>query len=165
MLTTTESTPERCALEVMETVPLVMRFIRGEMRRQGATDLSVPQFRALGFLHRNPGASLSDLAEHLGITRATASATVERLVRRGLINRTDDPQERRRLILTLTAEGSEHLQQARQATSTSVANVLATLSEVKLLQVIQGLSLLEDVFKEVAVPVEDQSQAQLIRRK
>jgi len=157
MLTTTESTPERCALEVMETVPLVMRFVKGEMRRRGATDLSVPQFRALGFLHRNPGASLSDLAEHLGVTRATASATVERLVRRRLINRTDDPQERRRLLLTLTADGEEHLQQARQATHASVANVLSALSEAKLLQVIQGLSLLEDVFKKVSVPAEDQS--------
>ncbi len=149
VMLTTESTPEHCALEVMETVPLVMRFIRAEMRRQGANELSVLQFRALGFLNRNPGASLSELAEHLGITRATASAIVERLVRRGLVNRTDDPQERRRLILTLTANGLELLQQARQATYSSVAGVLSELSEAKLLQVAQGLALLGEAFKEV----------------
>jgi DNA-binding MarR family transcriptional regulator len=135
-----------------------MRFIRAEMRRQGANDLSVPQFRTLGFLNRNPGASLSDLAEHLGITRATASATIERLVRRGLVNRTDDPQERRRLILTLTADGLEHLQQARQATYSSVAGVLSELSEAKLVQVVQGLALLGEAFKEIAVEIEGKSQ-------
>lgn len=145
---TTQLTPELCALEVMETVPTVMRFIRGEMRRQGAIDLSVPQFRTLTFLNRHPGASLSDLAEHLGVTRATASATVERLVRRGLVNRADDPQERRRLVLTLTVDGCEHLQQAREAARSSVAGMLAELSDAKLLQIAQGLALLREAFKD-----------------
>ncbi len=42
----------------MEAVPLVMRFIRADMRAINATDMSVPQFRTLAFLDRNPGASL-----------------------------------------------------------------------------------------------------------
>lgn len=140
----------RCALEVMETVPLVMRFIRAQMRSQGALDLSVPQFRSLTFLNRHPGGSLSDLAEHLGVTRPTASVTVERLVQRGLVNRAEDPTERRRLVLTLTAEGEDHLQQAREAARSSVASVLAELPEAKLLQISQGLALLGEAFKEEA---------------
>lgn len=147
---TTELTSELCALKVMETVPLVMQFMRAEMRHQGATDLSVPQFRALAFLNRHPGASLSDLAEHLGVTKATASATVERLVRRGLVNRADDPQERRRLVLTLTPSGVIHLQQAREATHSSVTEVLAALPEAKLLQITQALAFLEEAFNEVS---------------
>lgn len=145
---TTELTPEQCAVEVMETVPLVMRFLRTEMRRQRSTDLSVPQFRALGFLSRHPGASLSDLAEHLGITRATASVTVDRLVRRGLIDRIDDPHERRRLTLTLTDDGNLQLEQARVAAHASVSEVLENLSQAKLLQIAQGLALLGEAFKE-----------------
>jgi hypothetical protein len=43
-------TPELCAQEVMETVPLVMRFIRKEMRSRRAPSLSVPQLRVLTFL-------------------------------------------------------------------------------------------------------------------
>ncbi len=147
----TELTPEECAIEVMETVPFVMRFLRAEMRRQRSTDLSVPQFRALGFLSRYPGASLSDLAEHLGITKATASATVDRLVRRGLIDRIDDPQERRRLTLTLTDEGNLQLQQARVAAHASVSEVLENLSQAKLLQITKGLVLLGEAFKEFEV--------------
>jgi len=139
-----------CAIEVMETVPLIMRFIRSQMRRQGALNLSVPQFRSLTFLNRHPGASLSDLAEHLGVTRPTASATVERLVQRGLINRADDPTERRRVALTLTANGEEHLQQARELARSSVASVLAELSEAKLIEISQGLALLGEAFKEEA---------------
>ena len=60
-------TPELCAREVMETVPLVMRFIRMEMRSRRAPSLSVPQFRVLTFLSHKPGAPLSSVAEHLGV--------------------------------------------------------------------------------------------------
>jgi hypothetical protein len=62
----TAITPDLCAREVMETVPLVMRFIRTEMRSRRAPSLSVPQFRVLTFLSRRPGAPLSSVAEHLG---------------------------------------------------------------------------------------------------
>lgn len=142
-------TPEECAAEVIDAVPLVMQFIRSEMRRQGDTNLlSVPQFRALRFLSQYPGASLSNLAEHLGVTRATASTIVERLVRRGLIQRVEHHQERRRNVHTLTPVGSEHLQQARDAARSRLAGVLAELPDTKLLQVAEGAMLLKDVFKD-----------------
>ncbi len=60
-------TSAECASKVMDTVPLLMRFIRSDMRSHSAATLSIPQLRSLAFLNRNPGASLSDLAEHLGV--------------------------------------------------------------------------------------------------
>jgi DNA-binding MarR family transcriptional regulator len=144
--------PELCAREVMETIPLVMRFIRTEMRSHRAPSLSVPQFRVLTFLSRQPGAPLSSVAEHLGVARSTASATVDRLVRRKLVSRTTHPEERRSVVLRLTAAGVQHLQQVREEASTRMAKVLAGLSEADLLQVSQGLRLLGSAFKEIAAP-------------
>jgi DNA-binding MarR family transcriptional regulator len=144
--------PELCAREVMETVPLVMRFIRTEMRSHRAPSLSVPQFRVLTFLSRRPGAPLSSVAEHLGVARSTASATVDRLVRRQLVNRQRHPEERRSVILTLTTAGVQHLQQVCEEASTRMAKVLAGLSKADLLQVSQGLILLGSAFKEIAAP-------------
>lgn len=43
-----------------------------------------------------PEASLSALAENLGVSRPTASVLVDRLVQRGLVARGTDPAERRR---------------------------------------------------------------------
>jgi DNA-binding MarR family transcriptional regulator len=148
----TASTPELCAREVMETVPVVMRFIRMEMRSRRAPSLSVPQFRVLTFLSRRPGAPLSSVAEHLGVARSTASATVDRLVRRQLVSRTTHPEERRSVVLTLTPVGAQQLQQAREAAATQMAKVLAGLPAAELLQVIQGLTLLGNAFKEIAAP-------------
>src|SRR4030095_202159 len=77
------TTADRCARDVMEIVPVVMRVIRAEMRLRGGRCASVPQLRALGLVHRHPGASLTEVAVHLGVTPATASVLVDRLVRRG----------------------------------------------------------------------------------
>jgi len=148
----TAITPELCAREVMETVPLVMRFIRTEMRSRRAPSLSVPQFRVLTFLSRRPGAPLTGVSEHLGVARSTASAIVDRLVRRKLVNRTPHPEERRSVVLTLTATGVQHLQQVREEASSRMAKVLAGLPATDLLQVSQGLTLLGSAFKEIAVP-------------
>jgi DNA-binding MarR family transcriptional regulator len=142
-----EITPEQCAAEVMETIPLVMQFLRTEMRSQNSSVLSVPQFRALTFLNRNPGASLSDLAEHLGVTRATASAITERLVQRNLVDRTERPQERRHVVLKLTKAGSEYLQQIRGTTRTKIARMFVGLSEAQRLRIVEGLAILSDLLE------------------
>ena len=133
----------------METVPMIMRFIRADMRARGTyEELSVPQFRTLAFLDRNPGASLSELAEHLGVTRATASANTERLVQRQFIHRCDHPEERRRVVLKLTETGKEHLQSNRVQTRQYIANLLGSLTDDEINQIEQGMTLLKQVFEQ-----------------
>jgi len=146
---TTEVTPNQCAAAVMEVVPTVIRYLRAEMRQQSQSLLTLTQLRVLHFLQRYPRASLSEVADYLDVTRSTMSATIERLVQRGLVNRAEDPQERRRVILTLTAAGLQQLQQVSDATRTKVADALAHLSEPQLRQIIQGLALLGDVFQDI----------------
>lgn len=147
-MATPEMTPEACARAVMETVPMVMRCIRAEMRCHGAPLLSVPQFRALAFLDRNPGACLSSVADHLGVTTATASVIIDRLVRRGLLVRAADPRERRRLVLTLTPAGVQHLERARSATRSWMAEVLAPLAPTCLHRIAEGIDILWGAFHE-----------------
>jgi DNA-binding MarR family transcriptional regulator len=139
---------EECAARVMDTIPLVMRFIRADMRANSAASLSIPQLRSLAFLNRSPGASLSDLADHLGVTCATASATVERLVQRNLIKRTDDPQERRRVILNLTEEGKRQLKQSQDQTRAHIADLLEGLTSEQISHIEEGLALLKNVFEQ-----------------
>jgi DNA-binding MarR family transcriptional regulator len=144
---TSRSTPDACARTVMEMVPMVMRFIRAGMRRNRASSLSVPQLRALAFLDHNPGSCLFHVADHLGVTTPTASVIVDRLVRRGLLRRSEDPQERRRLVLMLTGRGSRHLEQARRATRAWIADVLAPLPRPALHRMEEGIRLLGSAFK------------------
>jgi DNA-binding MarR family transcriptional regulator len=142
---------EECAARVMETVPLLMRFIRADMRSHNAESLSIPQLRSLTFLNRNPGASLSEVAEHLGVTCATASTTIERLVQRNLVQRTDHPQERRRIVLNLTEEGKLLLKQSQEQTRTHLADILESLTPEEVSHIEEGLALLKNVFEQTEV--------------
>lgn len=146
---TKQVTPEQCAAQVMEVVPKVIRFMRAEARRQQQPFLSLSQLRVLAFLNRCPQASLSDVADYLEVSRSTMSAMVERLVQRGLVNRAEDPQERRRVILTLTTTGTEYLHQVNEVIRSQVAGVLAGLSDAQLCQVMEGIALLGEAFKSV----------------
>jgi DNA-binding MarR family transcriptional regulator len=141
---------EKCAANVMETLPMVMRFIRADMRARKFTELSVPQFRTLAFLDRNPDASLSELAKHLGVTLATASANTKLLVQRNFVHRCDHPKERRRVVLNLTEAGKEHLQRSRAQTQVYIADLLNSLTDEQISQIDEGLILLKKVFEEIA---------------
>jgi DNA-binding MarR family transcriptional regulator len=117
-----------CARTLMEVVPQVMRIIRTEMRQHRAADLSVPQFRTLGFLSRQPGASLSAVAEHIGLTLPAMSTLVDGLVERNLVARGSALDDRRRIALTLTKQGQTILETTHAATEARLADWLAKLS-------------------------------------
>ncbi|BAY22745.1 MarR family transcriptional regulator [Calothrix sp. NIES-2100] len=147
-----EVTPEQCAAKMMETIPIIIKFFRTEMRRNAAflpESLSVPQFRTLAFLDRHPSASLSQVAEHLGVTRATASTLTERLVQKDLVSRVENPQERRHVLLNLTDAGKYHLQQIRSLTSARIASVLTNLPEDQMKSVVEGLTVLSSTFEHI----------------
>ncbi|HEX9370372.1 MAG TPA: MarR family transcriptional regulator [Roseiflexaceae bacterium] len=120
-------TPEACATLLMDTVPLVMRAIRGEMRSHRPSDLSVQQFRALMFVRRRPGASLAQVAEHVGLTPPSTSKMIDRLVARQLIDRQILADNRRRVTLNLTPLGESTLADAHAATRARLAELLAAL--------------------------------------
>jgi DNA-binding MarR family transcriptional regulator len=137
---------DECAGLVKDTVPLVMRTIRAEMRSHRSLDLSVPQFRALAFLGRQPGASLSDVAAHIGLTLPSISKMIDRLVARDLVMRRSAPEDRRRMCLELTPLGEATLQVAAKATRDRLAERLATLSPDERAAIIQAMRSLHMLF-------------------
>ena len=132
---------------VMEAVPAVMRRIRLAMRADvaGQPGTTVPQLRGLLFVRRHPGCSLSEMAEHLGMTLPACSALAERLVRAGLLERTTDPQERRRVQLRLTSDGMERVAHADLRARAWLVEGLAGLAPQDLQALDGALALLERV--------------------
>jgi MarR family transcriptional regulator for hemolysin len=131
---------------MLDTVPLIMRTIRSEMRSHRTPDLTVPQFRALMFLRRHAGASLSEAAEHMGLTPPSMSRIVDGLVVRQLVVRQTPPEDRRRVSLALTGSGQEMLQLARKATQACLAEALMTLSEAQRASIIEAMQMLHPLF-------------------
>lgn len=134
------------ASALVEVVPLVMRAIRSHMRVNHALDLSVPQYRALGFVVRHPGASLSQVAEHQGLTLGAASRLVDGLVTRGLIERRSSTLDRRFVTLHVLPEGASIHAQARSRTELALARMLTTLSAVEQDTILRAMESLRAVF-------------------
>ncbi len=131
---------------VMDTVLLIMRTIRSEMRRRRPSDLSVAQFRTLAFLNRYAGASLSDVADHVGLSLPSMSKLIDGLVARGYVVRKVSSADRRRVTLALTAAGRSTLQAVHQETQARLAELLATLSPIERAAVAQAMQALRPLF-------------------
>jgi DNA-binding MarR family transcriptional regulator len=140
------TTPERSAEALLDTVPLVMRTIRQLMREQRSADLSVPQFRALGFVHRHPETSVSAVAEHLGLSAAATSRLVDALVERGLVERQVSAVDRRFVTLRLSPEGITVRENARRYTAEQMAAKVSELSDADRATVVAALESLRRVF-------------------
>jgi DNA-binding MarR family transcriptional regulator len=138
--------PNEAAAELLEVVPRVMRVIRARMRQHRATALSVPEFRTLGFLSLHTGASLSAVADHIGLTLPSMSKLIDGLVERKLVTRESDLADRRRVTLALTARGRALLQSARAPTQAYLAEVLAALAPADRTTVVQAMRVLRPLF-------------------
>lgn len=137
---------EQCAKLTLQAIPAAMQFIREQMRRHRLEELTVPQFRALIFVHHHADASLSPMAEHIGLSLPAASRMVNALVRRGLLVRRADARDRRRLRLVLTARGQSVYRAARRATQASLAQRFVVLHEREMKTVSRALRILTGTF-------------------
>ena len=134
------------ARQVLDVVPAIMRAVRSDMRESATLNLSVPQFRALGFIHHRPGTSLSDVAEHIGLTLPSMSKLIDGLVERKLVARSSHADDRRRITLELTPRGCSVWQSARESTQAALAEKMATLTETDRASVVHAMRILQPLF-------------------
>jgi DNA-binding MarR family transcriptional regulator len=141
------ATPEQVACQVLEVVPLIMRAIREQMRANRDAEVSVPQFRALAFLDSHDGASLTAVADHIGLTLPSMSKLIDGLVDRKLARREFDALDRRRVTLGLTPRGRAVLQTSRDSTQAYLAEVCTRLAPTERATVMQALQALRPLFQ------------------
>jgi DNA-binding MarR family transcriptional regulator len=137
---------DECAREVLEVVPLIMRSIRGELRKHRGGDVSVPQFRTLLYVSRHEDASLSEVAEHIGLTLPSMSRIVDILVTRRLATRETHSGDRRRMTLTLTGRGRTVLESALMATDAYLRALFGGFSSNERATVLKAMQVLRPVF-------------------
>jgi len=140
-----ETSSEQLGALALETIPVVMRAIRKLMRVGGESDLTVPQFRALGFIDRHRGTSLKALADHLGMSMPGASRLVQALVERELVERTI-AGDRRYVTLNLLSKGERERAIARQRTLEGLDAALQRLRPAERKAIAKALPALRDLF-------------------
>jgi DNA-binding MarR family transcriptional regulator len=117
------------------------------------------QTKVLFVLHHDGPSRVSHLADVLGVAAPSMTGTLERLVRQGLVERRDDPSDRRLVIIAPTTAGQalvERLQQGRRAQLVAALERLepATLDDLErsLTALLHAMAALEGSAKPAVAP-------------
>ncbi|UCG50467.1 MAG: MarR family transcriptional regulator [Candidatus Latescibacterota bacterium] len=93
----------------------VNELMAEQLREDLGGELTIPQFRLLKLVASTNIESISEVAAFSKVTNAAASKAVDRLVKRGLIQRTESTSDRRVSQLSLTGEGHRLLERFETA--------------------------------------------------
>jgi DNA-binding MarR family transcriptional regulator len=96
--------PEMLASDLRVVLGRLVRRLRAERR-----GMSLAQVTVLGRLDRTGPAAISDLAAGERVRPQSMAATVAALLAAGLVSRTPDARDRRRVLIALTPAGVEAL--------------------------------------------------------
>jgi DNA-binding MarR family transcriptional regulator len=100
--------------------------------------------------------TVGEAAAHMDRAQSVISEIVAHLVRQGLLEREDDPADRRRTLIWLTAQGHQALRREREVLSVDMlARAMARLSPDQADELIAGLRTLTDLAAPVADPKHD----------
>ena len=108
-------------------------------------DLTMGQLKAIMILAGNQRVTISQLADMLKIGKPSASILVDRLVHLNHVRRTEDENDRRNTILTLTDEGSQLATQLRQGSLERMTQWFAAMAPDDLAALQRGLEALAEV--------------------
>jgi DNA-binding MarR family transcriptional regulator len=129
MINVVTSDPLAVANELRPALLRLSRELRKETESLGVTSRQVT---LLWLIRSNPGLSLRELAAEERISAPALSGHVDRLENAGLIRRTRDEGDRRRVGLTLTEEGAAVLKRVRARRTSWLADRLKGLEPAEL---------------------------------
>ncbi len=128
------------------------RSMRGYMLYAREKGLSRSMIGTLFHLSHRDHAGVTDLGEHLGVSSAAASQMLEHLVEEGLIERTEDPDDRRMKKITLTDKGSRVMKESVSARLGWLEQLTTNLSKDEKRQITSAMDLIIKKAEEMNFP-------------
>ncbi len=125
------------------------RTMRDQARYVKSLGFSMPQFFLLMQVYYKKQCGISDLSEQMEITAAAASQTVDKLVHSGLLDRTEDPSDRRAKQVTLSAKGRELIENSIAERFRWVDKLEKSLSAEQKSKVREALAILSEASKSI----------------
>jgi DNA-binding MarR family transcriptional regulator len=140
MISEVTLSPELVADDLRPVLLRLARELRKETEQLGVT---ARQTTLLWLVKRSPGLSLAELAAEEGISPPAMSGHVDRLEAAGLIERVRSTQDRRRVGLRLTEEGTKLMRRVRARRTTWLAEHLRSLEPAELAAVERAIPALQ----------------------
>lgn len=119
-------------VEVADLVAQVARRLRRQTRTAldpfGVTWGQVRALRAMHPSEEDGPVRMSVLADRLGVARRSATSVVDDLVDKGLATRSDDPSDRRAVVVGPTARGRRVLERIHGVRTEAAAELVSDLT-------------------------------------
>jgi len=132
--------------------------MRGHMHYARKKGLSRSMLGTLFLLNHREKVGVTDLSDHLGVSSAAASQMLERLVEEGLIQRTEDPNDRRMKNITLTEKGCAVLEESIDARMLWIEELAEKFSAEEEEQIASAMRLMIDKTREME-PIKDKKNS------
>lgn len=105
-------------------------------------DLTMSQLKVVLLLFLSEPVRMSDIASALGVSLATATGVVDRLVERGIVLRESDPEDRRVVLCRLSDKGQNLIGGLWQLARDRARELLRAIEPTRLLLVTEALEAL-----------------------
>lgn len=117
----------RVWLRLLTCAQMIERVVRSRLRSRFATTL--PRFDLMAQLDRHPeGLKMNELSRLLMVTGGNVTAIVDQLEKEGLVERLDEPDDRRAFRIRLTRAGDKAFAEMARAHEGWVVEMLEGLS-------------------------------------
>ena len=110
------------------------RFLKGALdRRLQEYDVTATQFSVLNQIsYKNGNITSAEVADHLESDRPTISGVINRLVKSGLVEKVENPDDRRSVYLKLNQETLKLVDEIRDVSDQVNRDIFEILSESEL---------------------------------
>jgi DNA-binding MarR family transcriptional regulator len=108
------------------------RRVAGELAQAPRNDLTFPQYFILQTMNESESIRVTKLAERMEVKPSAITVMIDRLVQRGYAVRRQDDSDRRVVLIAITDEGRQELEQAKQARKTVFRRFLSKLESEEL---------------------------------
>ncbi len=116
--------------QLIEVIFSFLRCMKEQMSSQSeAMNLSMIHLHKLIFINQNPATHMKAVAEYLKVELPSATSIINKLVKLSYVIRQTDAEDRRLVLLNLTAKGEGLLSEAMEARAKNMKKILTYLSE------------------------------------
>ncbi|TLG77064.1 MarR family winged helix-turn-helix transcriptional regulator [Culicoidibacter larvae] len=120
------------------------------LAKHGVTDLTLHEVRAIRYISQMKKVSLGTLANKMNITISSLTPIVQRLEKKGYVQREKDKDDRRISYISLTEHGEEVTKISMMHITTLIARIAKKVTETEYAGFLHVLDLIESTSAEIA---------------
>jgi MarR family transcriptional regulator, organic hydroperoxide resistance regulator len=107
--------------------------------------LTIAQVKSLFYIFNEGTINFRQLAAAMKVTPSNVTGIIDRLVDQGLVSRTENPEDRRMLMLRLTEKGENLINNLRERRISQMSAILSRMTQGELESVLKGIAILSGV--------------------